>query len=161
MDNKKSLLQQSGIKVGYHSELMQNYVSESNINFGKGLQTVQQTDDEAFLFFVDYNNALQVLVHSKTEGSGWKMHQISEAGYNVTAFNIYEDQAADHPCFRISYARSKGGVNQLLVSNMLLIKNIDTETWNCNYQWTSKNILKPETRDWPHHVRWTGLAIQY
>jgi hypothetical protein len=144
MDNKKSLLQQSGIRVGYHSELMQNYVSESIINFGKGLQTVKHTKDEAFLFFIDNKNALQVLVHSTTEGSGWKMHQVSETGYKVTAFNVFEEKVADMPSFRISYARAKGGVNQLLVSNLLVIQNIDTKTWNCNYQWTSKQVVQPE-----------------
>ncbi len=144
MENKKSLLQKSGIRVGYHCELMQNYVSESNIDFKKGLQTVKQTEDEAFLFFIDNEHALQVLVHSTTAASGWQMHRISEAGYKVTAFNLHEDQTADIPCFRISYAREKGGVNQLLVSNMLMIPNIDTETWNVDYRWTSKNVVQPE-----------------
>lgn len=144
MEHKKSLLQQSGINVNYHCELMQNYVSESVIDFGKGLQTVKTTEDEAFLFFIDKKAVLQVLVHSKLSGSGWKRHRISSEGYEVTSFGIYENQDEINRTFRLSYAQKKNGVSELLVSENLFVKNIDCEKWECDYQWKYKDIERKE-----------------
>ncbi|MFN3784612.1 MAG: hypothetical protein ACK4R6_11865 [Spirosomataceae bacterium] len=141
MDDKKSLLQKSGVTVNYHYELMQNYVPESIIDFGKGLKTIKETDDKVFLFFVDKSNFLQVLVHSDQEGSGWKMHRISEEGYEVTSFDVYESQVEENRVFRISYARRKDGNNQLFVSALLFVDQVDKEKWNCKYNWDNKIVL--------------------
>ncbi len=142
MENKESLPQESGITVNYHCELMQNYVPESIIDFGKGLRCVKADEDEAFLFFIDKLGQLQVLVHSDITGSGWRMHTISDSGYEVTAFGVFENQT--HGQFRISYARRKGGLSELLVSEYIGIATIDNDIWKPEYNWQQKTIERKE-----------------
>lgn len=159
MDDKKSLLQKSGVTVNYHYELMQNYVPESIIDFGKGLKTIKETDDKVFLFFVDKSNFLQVLVHSDQEGSGWKMHRISEEGYEVTSFDVYESQVEENRVFRISYARRKDGNNQLFVSALLFVDQVDKEKWNCKYNWDNKIVLDKKREI--DHITMDEIGVLY
>ncbi|PLK43282.1 hypothetical protein [Emticicia sp. TH156] len=142
MEHKESLPQKSGITVNYHCELMQNYVPESIIDFGKGLRCVKADEDEAFLFFIDKRGQLQVLVHSDTAGSGWRMHTVSDAGYEVTAFGVFENQLKGQ--FRIAYARRNGGISELLVSENIRTETINNDLWEPVYNWQQKIIERKE-----------------
>ena len=142
MEHKESLLQKSGVTVNYHCELMQNYLAESIIDFGKGLRCVKTNEDEAYLFFIDKKAVLQVLAHSQTTGSGWRMHSISSDGYEVTAFGVHDNQ--EESSFRLSYARRRNGVSELLVSEVIKISTIDNDKWVPDYRWSQKKIERKE-----------------
>jgi len=111
------------ITVEYHGELMENFFSESTIDSGQGLRTIKYKDDLVMLFFIDKHHKLRLIIQIDNSASGWTSYDISPVQLEVSAFDIYHDEAQN--TFKIAYSRISNGSNQLLLSDDINLSDIE------------------------------------
>jgi len=134
---------ESGITLSYQSHFMQNYVTESNIDKGKGIKSVNYDDDNSIILFINNKSELIALCSSSGSDSGWKTSVISAEGYEASSFDVYFEETKKE--LSICFAQRKDNVTELLVSKSVVInEQTDFDNFKNNLEFTAKSLTKNE-----------------
>lgn len=126
------------IAVTYHSELMDNYFSESTIDSVKGIKVLKYTAENAMIFFVDKQHVLNLLINIDDTATGWVHYNLSPEKMPVTSFDI--QHTVKDNTLRIVYARRNSDSSELLVSEMINLNTIDAQRFDASLAWKQQGL---------------------
>ena len=143
MKNENLIKNESGVTLSYQSHFMQNYVTESTIDKGKGIKSVNYDDDNSIVLFINDKSELVALYSVSGFDSGWKTSIISAKDYEVTAFDIYHENRKNE--LSVCFSQRKNGIAELHVSKFFSInEQTDFDDFKNNLQLETKSLAKNE-----------------
>lgn len=142
MEDIKNQQNKSGIRADYQCEFMQNYVAESTIDSGKGIESIKTGSDGAVVFFIDKNSSLTALISRSGSDSGWDTVTLSTPGFTATAFDLNHDEKTSK--FRLCFAETKNGRSELRVSDEILLGEEQLRRFKGSLTYQSKRLSTPE-----------------
>ncbi|RBL89761.1 hypothetical protein [Chitinophaga flava] len=142
MEDNKNQQNKSGIRADYQCEFMQNYVAESTIDSGKGIESIKMGDDGAVIFFIGKNGVLTALIAANGSDSGWDAVTLSTEGFTATAFDIYHDEKTSK--FILCFAETKDGQTTLRVSDEISLGEDQLKKFKGSLNYRSKKLASPE-----------------
>lgn len=138
MENNFKPKKEDNITVEYHGELMENFFSESTIDSGQGLRAIKYKDELAMLLFIDKQQKLRLVIQIDDSASGWSSYDLSPDLLEVSAFDIYHNEANN--ILKIAYARVNNNSSQLLLSDNIELSKINPLSFTENLKWNQVKL---------------------